>query len=300
MLVIKPRWGSQTYQRPISKVLVTGSTVLFLTISAHWIINVVRASNALVANGGIPNGSLMSYGNIADPLDVASVGALYSFEIAVADMIMLYRLWIVWDDNRYVCAFPALSFLGFVVMGIGVTFQFTQVKPGQNVFLTECGRWIASALVLTLATNLYCSIMISYRIWSTNRGLSIRHAQSSRIIYVIVVIVESTVIYTFFSLFTLVAYLAKSNVQFVPLNATSPIIGIAFSLVIVRAGLGLGQQHMSTIHMNASDASRGHRSQTSNVPLTVNIRRQTETARTGDDVISIEKVSETAYEANLP
>ena len=52
-------------------------------------IDVVRASNALVASGGTPNGSSMSYGFIADPLDVAAAGALYSFEIAVADMIMV-------------------------------------------------------------------------------------------------------------------------------------------------------------------------------------------------------------------
>lgn len=58
-------------------------------IVQHWIVNVIRANNALVKNGGILDGSLMSYGRISDPLDVASAGALYSLEIAIADMIMV-------------------------------------------------------------------------------------------------------------------------------------------------------------------------------------------------------------------
>ena len=49
----------------------------------------IRSYHALITQGGTPAGSLMVYGWVADPLDVANAGALYSFEIAVADIIMV-------------------------------------------------------------------------------------------------------------------------------------------------------------------------------------------------------------------
>ena len=52
-------------------------------------LSVIRSYHALITQGGTPAGSLMVYGWVADPLDVANAGALYSFEIAVADIIMV-------------------------------------------------------------------------------------------------------------------------------------------------------------------------------------------------------------------
>ena len=48
----------------------------------------IRAYHALITHGGVPSGALMSYGCVADPLDLAGV-ALFSFEIVVADVIMV-------------------------------------------------------------------------------------------------------------------------------------------------------------------------------------------------------------------
>ena len=48
----------------------------------------IRAYHAFITHGGVPLGALKSYGWVADPLDVASAG-LYSFEIVVADVIMV-------------------------------------------------------------------------------------------------------------------------------------------------------------------------------------------------------------------
>ena len=109
-VLIVREWSSSRYhRRPINKILVTASTILFISVSAvrtlhpgrwklvlidttqHWITNVIRAFNALVADGGSPNGSSMSYGRVSDTLDVVGRGALYSFEIVIADVIMVRR-----------------------------------------------------------------------------------------------------------------------------------------------------------------------------------------------------------------
>jgi hypothetical protein len=40
--------------------------------------------------------------------------------------------------------------LNIQVCGVGITYQFTQYKPGENVFLSVAGRWITSDAVFTL------------------------------------------------------------------------------------------------------------------------------------------------------
>lgn len=69
-------------------------------------------------------------------------------------------------------------------------------------------------------------------------------------------------------------------------------------MVIVRAGMGLGQQHLSTIQINASNGG-AQRSQNSNAPLTLNVKQQTDTVRTVDQVITIEKTNEAVYDNTL-
>ena len=54
----------------------------------------------------------------------------------------------------------------------------------------------------------------------------------------------------------------------------------------MRAGLGLGKSHISTVHFNAP---RGHSvTQSSVIPLAVHIRRQTESTRITDNDTSME------------
>ena len=108
--------------------------------------------------------------------------------------------------------------------------------------------------------------------------------------------------------FTLIAYLASSNLQFAALNSvrvismlfpahlshsrrpqTSPVIGLAFSFVIVRAALGLGAHQPSTMStMSFAENVTGRRSQRSqHVPIS--IKQHTETIQMVDDVPSMGK-----------
>ena len=82
-------------------------------------------------------------------------------------------------------------------------------------------------------------------------------------------------------------------------HQTSPIIGIAFSLVIVRVSLGMGSNGTSTIARHHGVRSLGANiTQASTSPLAMHIRHQTETIRVVDgdssvgDVTSIGEKSE--------
>jgi len=225
-----------------NRTILAASLVLFSSISSHWIVDVARLFKAFVYKVENP-GPLLYYANLADPLEVAKTGMVV-FQLIVGDFTIVYRLWIIWNQNKAICVFPLFTLVGLTVTSVGITYQFTTLKIGVDVFATECGRWITSCCVLTLATNLYCTALISYRIWSINRNMKLVGA--SDLMSVIVIVVESAAIYTASMFAFMVAYLTKSNLQFPFLDMLSPIVGISFSFIIIRVSLGVSYRGMQT------------------------------------------------------
>lgn len=84
-------------------------------------------------------------------------------------LLQIYRLWIVWNYRSAIIIFPLCTLAGLTgtsifakvhralstnsvasACGIGITYQFTQYYPGENVFVSVAGRWITSDCVFTL------------------------------------------------------------------------------------------------------------------------------------------------------
>ncbi|THG96925.1 hypothetical protein EW026_g4990 [Hermanssonia centrifuga] len=166
----------------------------------------------------------------------------------------------------------------------------------ENYYAHLMVEWTVPFLTLTLSTNIYCTALLSYEIWRVNRevrGLP-TYLSPTAVKDVVTIIIESAVIYTVFSLVTLITYVAKSPVALAFLNCTGPVIGITFCLIIVRLGTGV-RDRSSTIGMKSvmQPASRPlmHRSSTPIKPLAVSITRHVNTI---DDLgVSIKEDEET-------
>jgi len=272
VLITKRRSSGVASQGPVNKTMLLICTVLFLSITAHWICDVTRLFNAILY---YPQGPIAYYANLAIPVNVVKTG-LYIFECMVGDSLMIYRLWVVWNRKTIVCLLPIASFFCLTVTGIGITYQFSQVTVGENVFETACGRWITSCFSSTLLTNIYCTILISYRIWSINRRIQTKTGKSD-LSSVIIIIVESALLYTIATLATFVSYQVKSNFQFPGLDSTSPVIGIVFCLIIIRVSLGIGHRGITTATGSSNFPVKAGESRIQTYPmrpLQVNISQQ--------------------------
>jgi len=224
------RTGS-VYSSPIF----IGAIGLSLSITGHWILTVDRAFLAFVyfADGTSPLGF---YGDLSQLTEVVKTGFLMA-TLIIGDALIIHRLWIVWGRNKYIMIFPMCTLLGLTVCGVGITYQFTQYKPGLNVFSSEAGRWITSDAVFTLATNLYGTVFISWRLWNTGRAIQ-PYSSPQSLKTVLAIIIESAGLYTFWSLFFFVTYRSGSNLQFIAADCWPAMSGISCLLIHVRVGLG--------------------------------------------------------------
>ncbi|KAJ7464986.1 hypothetical protein B0H11DRAFT_2050418, partial [Mycena galericulata] len=215
-----------------------GAVGLLFTITAHWILTVDRSFLAFIhfENGTFPLGF---YGDLAQITEVVKTGFLMA-TLTIGDALIIHRLWTIWGHNKCVIIFPMCTLVGLTACGVGITYQFTQYKPGQNVFLSEAGRWITSDAVFTLCTNLYSTGLISWRIW--NMGRVIQPYSGRNLKSVLSIVIESAAIYTAWSLFFFASYQSQSNLQFIAVDCWPAVSGISCMLIHVRVGLGWAQK----------------------------------------------------------
>ncbi|KAF9459673.1 hypothetical protein BDZ94DRAFT_1267760 [Collybia nuda] len=112
---------------------------------------------------------------------------------------------------------------------------------------------------MTLSTNVVCTALIAYRILKSQ--VSIRKfrnpGQRSRVYSAFIILLESAGIYSSGLVALVAVYLLNSNGQFIILDVTAQLLGITFSMIILRVALGIsssGQTEPSSQSAALSDA----------------------------------------------
>ncbi|KAL6300900.1 hypothetical protein BKA93DRAFT_502418 [Sparassis latifolia] len=208
---------------------------LGITVTAHWTLTVTRLFQAFVGiDGG--NQPFLFSADLGQTTNVVKTAFLFA-SCMIGDATSIYRTWVIWNRMLSAVIFPLCSFIGVVVGGIGITCQFGIYKFAKDVYMAEIGRWVLSHCILTSFTNIYCSCMIAYKIWSTNR--SVRAYTGGRTMGALIIFVESAALYTIWSLFFFISFESRSNLQLIVINAWTPVTGITYTLIIVCVAVRL-------------------------------------------------------------
>ncbi|TFY63341.1 hypothetical protein EVJ58_g3307 [Rhodofomes roseus] len=226
---IRPPWRTPMF---------IASCLIALSVTAHWILTVYRAFDAFVnfMDGSEP---IIAYADLSRKSEVAKTAFLV-ITVLISDAMIIYRVYIVWSYNRAIIIFPILTWFALVAehtaCGIAICWQFAHYTLGENVFETAAGRWITSDCVFSFVTNLYCSLLIAWRVWRTT--VSAPAYGGPNIMGALAIIIESAAIQSAWNLFFFITYQAKSNLQFTTIDMWVPICGISLTLINLRVSLG--------------------------------------------------------------
>ncbi|KZT69219.1 hypothetical protein DAEQUDRAFT_710407 [Daedalea quercina L-15889] len=242
--------GSKLYMSPVFY----GSALVVCTVTGHWVLTICRLFDAFITFKG--GAAPMLY--YADPaLITEAVKTAFLIAILITcDVLIIYRLWVVWGYNYYVIIIPCCCLLGLCVAGPGVVYSLTQARMGNSVFIESVGRWITADYSFTFTTNIYCSCGIAWRVWRARQSAT--SYGGVNLIDVLATVVESATLYTTYVTFFFGSYQASSNIQYTIIDTLGVVAGISFMLINVRAGLGWAQQAPST----ASSGNSSGRTQT--------------------------------------
>ncbi|KIJ34295.1 hypothetical protein M422DRAFT_782921 [Sphaerobolus stellatus SS14] len=247
--------------RPINKTMLSISIVMFVLGTMHIAVNYTRIIKAFIILKNEPGGPAAFFNQLSEFTQIFG-STIYVAQTLIGDSVVLFRCYIVWGKRVSVIIFPILLLLGSTVTGVGILFSFAKVVPEADIFVVELSQWIVSFFSMTLATNIICTGLVAYRIWSINRQtakLSSGHSMRP----IMILVIESGAIYSATLLTLLILYKADSWFQYVLLDAISPIVGLVFSMIILRIGLGITTIReetdlatTSTLHFSAPKQSK--------------------------------------------
>ncbi|EKM60359.1 uncharacterized protein PHACADRAFT_167724 [Phanerochaete carnosa HHB-10118-sp] len=181
---------------------------------------------------------------------------------------MVYRLWLVWHRKWLIAALPICTYFASVVCGAMSVYQVHRLTPNENLFELSSAPWFASTLTCTIATSGYCSALISYKIWSTQRA--VRRAQttyphSTTTSRIVAIVIEGALLFTASNATVIITYFSHSFAMFTCMDIATPLTGLAFCLIrIVRFGLGgtfeADRPMLHTLDLRRSEFSRSNAS----------------------------------------
>ncbi|KAF7373092.1 hypothetical protein MSAN_00517000 [Mycena sanguinolenta] len=228
--------------------LVTLGLIWVLCI-AHWIIDIVRASQAFIDT---PGKAIEYYSLVSNSLEAAKDG-VYITVTLVADHFMIYRLYVVWNRNWVIVIVPMLVWIGAAISGYTVTHLLLLAGDG-NLFISSLAPWALTFFAMSLSLNVICTFLIAGRIiWTNSRVRTVRSGQN----YVhtaLMILIESAALYSLSLTVLLVLYDLGLNSQYILLDWTTSLIGIAFSLIIYRLAMSTANSTPSVSVRSRPDA----------------------------------------------
>ncbi|OJA13429.1 hypothetical protein AZE42_12151, partial [Rhizopogon vesiculosus] len=207
------------------QVLIPVATLLHCIANAHLVISFVRALEAFVFNIQTISPDAYYLANFSSPSGLAKV-ALYLLQTTLADVVIVWRCYVLNHRSLLVAVPGCIALLTNMGVVCYIIWSVSQNPVGSAV----------SIQVNICITTFYASTMV-ISVACTNGFPTF--------LPVVIVIVESGALYATSVLVLLVTFLTGSNAQYIMLDVITPIVGIAFCLVILQIHFQVGGKPMT-------------------------------------------------------
>ncbi|KZT60414.1 hypothetical protein CALCODRAFT_448741 [Calocera cornea HHB12733] len=234
--------------------LVVTSCIMFIVNTLILALTFARIVDAFIQLGDVPGGAEAYLTQISEWKEVAR-NSLCSVYIFVADLTLIYRCWIVWSRSLAVVAVPIMIHIAYTVTSFILNVNMAHIPPEATVFDPSAKAWIVTTLSLSLGQNVIVTSLIVFKIMSVNARATGKRMGSLR--STISALVESGALYVITVFVYLVTYGSDSNSQYIMIDILNPIIGITYSMLVVRVGLGQSTHSLEGARNNSDP--HGHR-----------------------------------------
>ncbi|TFK18227.1 hypothetical protein FA15DRAFT_730831 [Coprinopsis marcescibilis] len=263
----------RTLNMTSSRVFLAGITVMFIIITFHNCSNIYSMVKAY------------AYGTtLAEPVTILrdldnwfvfAFPLILSLVIWIADILVTYRCWLIWQRNYWVIIVPSLLLLASIIVhSINLAWFATS-----NRALLPIVRYTSDAnFPLHFVQNIITTGLISFKIWyqhSLVRRVGVVVNGGLNLMNIVRIIIESALIYTITMLIMVILFLARHPAAVIFQHALVPITGMVFLLVAIRTHSARGDQAADTVdvipswmhkdgeddsstHKNKGHPSRGH------------------------------------------
>ncbi|KAJ7134566.1 hypothetical protein C8R44DRAFT_770837 [Mycena epipterygia] len=220
----------------VNWLMVTLASLLFIVSSIRVVVDIKRLyTGFILEHDKFPGGPAAWFGDVTDPSFILK-NVLYGLQTLIGDGVVIYRCYVVWR-SFWMIVFPLVVYGGLFASVVGTLIAFATTTSG-GIFITRTESWVTSFYSLTLSCNLISTALLAYRLWSvshkSNRGAT---RGGGLTFQVLMVVIDAGALYSLTLCAALISFALKSNGQFVVVDMITPIISIAFYLIILRIGI---------------------------------------------------------------
>jgi len=250
--------GSTSNSRSLLKApMFIVSLLMVLVISMHWATNMSRLFIAIstshnpVSFGGDPDldalSTMVFY--LLDPFENSAISkmTLLVTTLTLSDIMVTYRLWVVWGYKKRHAIIPLIILALTVTCHVGVVWSWaTLLKPQLGSFADkpDGSRFeevistifsFATEAILTMILSIYCTVSMAWKILSVHKGtVKIRVG----VVPVLAVFAESAALYTIWTGLFLLTYVLNSSWTFTTVDTWPAVAGISMLYISFRSGMG--------------------------------------------------------------
>ncbi|KAJ7221699.1 hypothetical protein GGX14DRAFT_192785 [Mycena pura] len=223
--------------KQINRPMVVIACLLFILSTIHLGVDISRLDFGFIeSRSSYPGGPTAFFANPSEKSFVFK-NAIYTFQTVLGDGVVIYRCYKVWQ-SIWVVMLPSILWIGVATAGAGSVYTCTTpFTDATNIYALRLGHWITAFYSTTLSCNLTATLLLAYRLWTINRNVHESRVGNGVVIPVLLIVVDAGALYSMTLIAALVAFALKSNGQYVVLDMVTPIISIAFYMVIIRLGI---------------------------------------------------------------
>ncbi|KAJ6529983.1 hypothetical protein DFH09DRAFT_1411391 [Mycena vulgaris] len=221
-------------------------SVLFSIATVDAVLQFYRNLHTFATTDG-PGAASVAFADISDPINVVKTATVV-VQTAIADVMMVYRCWVVYGRSWLAISLPLLLVLGNIaVTGVVLYLEIT-LHAHALLNIKQLKPFGAAFWAMTIVINVITTGLIVARIWKVNVGIKDLRYQSeaqshgvrplNKLEHVMRIIIESGLLYTGTSLVTFVTYITNSVAVYAMTVIQIQVVGIAFNLIIIRAQAG--------------------------------------------------------------
>ncbi|PFH47648.1 hypothetical protein AMATHDRAFT_42804 [Amanita thiersii Skay4041] len=162
----------------------------------------------------------------------------------LADVILIYRCWVVYNRNWRVICFPIFMLLAYTCFAVVFNYYSVTILVYSEVTMGSIKVYragIVAAYTCTIVLNIYTTSSIILRIWKVAKESLGRHTRRG-LHFTIHVIADSGLLYTLSSIIGIITWLytlkntgaAAQLIAAIFSSINYAMVGIAFNLILIR------------------------------------------------------------------
>ncbi|KAF9050836.1 hypothetical protein BDZ89DRAFT_940567 [Hymenopellis radicata] len=214
------------------KLILPLAVAMFLLSTTRLILDFYRLFNGFILHSLNPGAF---FNNVSDPSHVAKT-VVHTFNCILGDVIIVWRCYLVWGRNMYICVGPALLILASTIAGLGQAATFSRCTSAFDPALLG---WNEAVFTLSFITNVGVTLLIALRIVYLKKHQSSMLPSDSFYQFVLITVVESGLVYSAALLVNVVLYFSRDNAFYIVYDPIGQLAVIVPTTIVVTAQLGL-------------------------------------------------------------